>query len=117
MKRSPLPRRKKPIKAVNKERKARLSPKKWGPKGFVEYVKTFWRCCACHAANPECAHEPSWGSRKGTWKDIVPLCSGCHRTRPGAIHQIGRAEWELKNRMDLEEVKARVQAGWEAHST
>jgi hypothetical protein len=110
MKRTKLSRRS-PIKRVNKARKKRRAVKYWGPEGYVEYVKGL-RCCACHSPRGvECAHEPSRAAG-GAWTDIVPLCDGCHRTRPGAIHQIGRAEFEKRNRLDLEAVKEKTLAGW-----
>lgn len=110
MRRSELFRRT-PIKRVNKGRKARLREQQWGPPGWVQFVKS-QRCCACHGPYPEAAHEPSRGAG-GTWKDIVPLCAHCHRTRPGAIHQIGRRLFEEKNNLDLEEVKARLLDKWD----
>ncbi|MGB1592414.1 MAG: hypothetical protein ACPIOQ_06645 [Promethearchaeia archaeon] len=111
MKRTPLS-RKTPIRKRNAKRMAKRKLKYWGPPGYVEFVKGK-RCCACHKGHPECAHEPSRAAG-GTWKDIVPLCSGCHRTRPGAVHQIGRSEFEKRNRVDFDEVKARLLREWQS---
>ena len=110
MKRSPLTRRtalqtRTPIKRagrlnpVNRTRRARLFAQQYGEGGkYAEWLRSR-SCAACTRRGGLVVHHVRSRGAGGTWKDCVPLCTGCHHM----AHQHGNEAVELLWEVSLTE--------------
>ena len=86
MKRTPLPKRRTPIrrsgppKQRNAKRKASEFARCYGSKARVAFVASLYCACGCGRTPCENAHTITGGiGRKGPYQSIIPLTANCHR--------------------------------------
>lgn len=73
--------RRKPLKRVNPERRARNFAKHYLSEEYVWWIHSL-PCLGCGGGRGDihAAHVRSRGAG-GTWRDIIPLCADCHHTQ------------------------------------
>ena len=121
MKRTPMPRGTKPLKAktpmrkVSGKRKAyRASQEGQDALDYMRAVKAL-PCVVCRAPPPNDAHHcihDRYGTRRASDYDTVPLCRACHLDGPNAIHK-GKEIWRDRNGSDhgyIEQTREAVKA-------
>lgn len=116
MKRTPLKRKKRLTSNAKPKPRQRIKAKPrssvefqrvYGSKRRVEFVKRMG-CCVCGKTPCENAHIKSGGmGRKADYRDIIPLCSACHRLQ----HQHGWKALKLDQQL-LEGLAYMTQVAW-----
>lgn len=118
MKRSPMPRRAKPMKRTRIRPKG--DPKKARDRWLLSYgsnERVAWmkaRPCLCCGATPsDCHHIEAAGmGMKARYDKTVPLCRGHH----DEYHRVGRRTFAEHYRLDLPKAAARMERLWQEHS-
>jgi hypothetical protein len=106
MKRTPLRRRAR-LAPVNRARRAKRFAATFGGPERVAWINSL--PCLCEGRHPNCsgptvtAHVRSRGAG-GTWRDVVPLSSGCH----AAQHAAGWGRWHELAGLDLGSARDRA---------
>jgi len=116
VKRTPLKRKKRLTSNAKPKPRQRIKAKPrssvefqrvYGSKRRVEFVKRMG-CCVCGKTPCENAHIKSGGmGRKADYRDIIPLCSACHRLQ----HQHGWKALKLDQQL-LEGLAYMTQVAW-----
>ena len=116
MKRTPLKRKSRLIAKSRPKARKRMKAKPrssiefqrvYGSKRRVEFVKRMG-CCVCGKTPCENAHIKSGGmGRKADYRDIIPLCTACHRKQ----HQHGWKALGLDQQL-LEGLAYMTQVAW-----
>lgn len=116
VKRTPFKRKKRLTSKVKPKPRQRIKAKPrssvefqrvYGSKRRVEFVKRMG-CCVCGKTPCENAHIKSGGmGRKADYRDIIPLCSACHRLQ----HQHGWKAIKLDQQL-LEGLAYMTQVAW-----
>lgn len=102
--------RKRGVRKVNPERRARLREVQYGSDEFMAWIHG-QACVLCryrYAADEIHAHHVVSRGAGGTWQSVVPLCHGCHRF----VHDHGPAKARLATGVDLEQAAREIQARW-----
>lgn len=136
MKKSPMPPRKRRLRArKGLERKKRLDPSLGGPKRskglrkanktrrgklwvrcflspeFVAFVQALPCACGCGRSPCEVSHDPSRGAG-GTYKSAHPLYHECHRR----LHSVGSETFWAEAGTTREAANMRTHGAWLEHS-
>lgn len=107
----------KPLKGKNVKRAADAFARSYHSSERVEFVKAL-PCIVpgCRIRPSENAHIRTDGlSRKGPYVEVVPACSGHHRTRADSMHALSFAEFEAEHLVDLAALAADTERIWRRH--
>lgn len=114
MKRSPMPRRRTRLKAVNPARRKREFARCYGSAERVAFVRSL-PCVVCGAMSfgaSQNAHVETDGmGRKADARRIVPLCAPHHRS----LHARGILAFQDRYGVDLYVAAAATDAAWQRH--
>ncbi len=112
----------KPVKTVNRKRKATEFIRCYHSEARVEFVRNL-PCVVCGAIFCENSHITNGGAgRKGAYRKIVPLCfnmyapqDGCYREGHHAeSHRIGIKSFAAKYHLDLPALAEETERAWQA---
>lgn len=109
----------KPLKPVNKERRAKNLERSYGPPSRRAWISA-QPCRACTMGPCDNAHVGGVAEGAGTghksgaeW--VIPLCKGPHGCH-AILHKIGVASFERQSGIDLKAEAVKVEAAWAAHT-